>query len=64
MIKLIREGSVFNTPQKEYVVDSPNDIKDLPANVPFGSYLIIIKPFDIRIYNSSSQWVSIIEEEG
>lgn len=61
MIKLIKEGNTPNTPIKEYLADREEDISLLPNNIPFGSYLTIIEPFDIRIYNSEKIWKSIID---
>ena len=49
---------------KEFVLDSVDDIKNLPKNIRVGSTALIIPTAEIYILNSSKTWVKIGTEGG
>lgn len=59
MIALVKQGNSSNMPVEQWTVDTEEEITKLPKNIPFGSFLMIIEPFDVRILNGSGEWISI-----
>lgn len=59
MIALVKQGNSSNIPIEQWTIDTEEEIEQLPDNIPFGSFLMIIEPFDIRILNGSGEWISI-----
>lgn len=59
MYKLISSNGETVYGVNEYVVDTDNDIKDLPAHCAMGSSAIVISTGDVYMKNSSNEWVKL-----
>lgn len=44
---------------KEYILDSADDLQDLPVDCPMGSSAFIIATSQTYMINSSGEWVEI-----
>ena len=44
---------------KEFIIDTVNDLKYLPVNVPMGSTAFCIENSSVYMINSSGEWVEI-----
>ena len=49
---------------KEFILDSVDDIKNLPTNIRVGSTALIIPTAEIYMLNNSKIWVEIGTESG
>lgn len=58
MIKLIESNGSYRI--NEYVVDTPDDIKNLPRDgIMMGSSAIVISTAEVYMLNSANEWVKL-----
>lgn len=58
MIKLVANDGEKSYGIKEYVIDTPDDIKSLPPCM-MGSSALVISTGEVYIINSEKKWVKI-----
>lgn len=51
-----KKGDGFNTPVREFICDSKDDIENLPTNVPHGSSAFCIETGDVAMLKSDGTW--------
>ncbi len=59
MINLYKQDGETIYGIKEFLLDSPEDLSNLPTNIRSGSSALIISTGDIYFLNGSKQWVAI-----
>lgn len=55
MIILSSESGKTNYGRKEYTVDTPDDIENLPKDDPMGSYAFVISSSEVYMLNGSGE---------
>lgn len=48
---------------KEFVVDTPEDVKKLPVDIPMGSAALVLSNGHVCVLGSQDNWVDLMEEE-
>jgi hypothetical protein len=51
-----KTGGSINSPIREYVCDSEEDLKDLPENAPQGSTAFCIEESSVAMKKSDNTW--------
>ena len=59
MINLLAANGETAYNVNEYVIDSPDDIKNLPKHCKMGSSALIISTGEVYIKNGLGEWVKI-----
>lgn len=59
MVKIVRQNGETQYDIYEFVVDTPEDIKDLPTRVGMGSTCIVISTSEVYMKNSKGEWVKL-----
>lgn len=58
---LLKNGDTYNTPVKQYYVESEAEISQIPANAPTGSTVLILNEngLSVKMKNSEGNWIAI-----
>ena len=56
---LAKQGTRSNVPVEEWIVDSEDDLKYMPLDVPFGSTAYVIDKSKVVILNGKGEWVDM-----
>lgn len=59
MVNLYKQDGETLYGIKEYIVDSLNDVKDLPKNVKVGSMALIVSTGQVYVFNGEKKWTPI-----
>lgn len=59
MIKLMSTNGQIQYDHDEYIVDSVDDLKQIPKRVAMGSIALIIATGDVYMKDSSGEWVKL-----
>jgi len=57
MINLYKQDGETLYGVKEYILDSPNDVSDLPVDIRPGSTALVITTSDIYMLNGDKKWI-------
>lgn len=61
MIRKVKQGSAYNIPVHDYIMDSSNEVGDLPTNVPQGSTAYAINDGSQFILDSEGNWQPMLD---
>lgn len=64
MFSIFSNSGEIKYGQKQYILDSETDIKDLPTNITPGSIAFIIENSKYYMLNHQGQWVSVVLNNG
>jgi hypothetical protein len=56
---LAKQGTRANVPVEEWIVDSMDDLKYMPLDVPFGSTAYVIEDKKVVILDGKGDWVDM-----
>lgn len=59
MYSLISHRGIYNIALKEYIVDSENDIQEVPTDAPAGSTCFVIENSVTYMLNHQKQWIKV-----
>lgn len=59
LFNLISSNGEVQYDVKEYVCDSPEDVKAIPTNCAMGSKILVISTGEVYVLNSEKRWVLI-----
>lgn len=59
MVKLIASNGESTYGVNDYVIDTPDDIQNLPRHCEMGSSAIVISTGEVYMKNSAGEWVKI-----
>lgn len=56
MVQKIKENGVYNTKIDQYIIESANDVAQLPTNCVMGSIAFCIKAKSFYMIDSTGKW--------
>lgn len=56
MINIISQSGKTTTYLKEFVIDTPEDVVNLPTDVPMGSTALCIQNGEVYIFGGDEAW--------
>jgi hypothetical protein len=59
MINIISQSGKTTTYLKEFVIDTPEDVANLPTDVPVGSTALCIQDGEVYIFGGDGQWHTV-----
>lgn len=59
MINIISQSGKTTTYLKEFVIDTPEDVINLPTDVPAGSTALCIQDGEVYIFGGDGQWHTV-----
>lgn len=59
MIKLISANGDIQYDVNEYVIDTPEDLMNMPKDCAMGSIAIVVSTSEVYMKNSAGEWVKL-----